>query len=155
MPDTTDPDVKTKQPLEPEVMPEPAPEPKKVKSPVPAGAAHTSGAPDLEDLGDPEDTGEGERPGRFARFSRRLWSGREFSDDAKLLVGAALETSDKVKTEAVKLVAREVRTYLEELKWKDDLKELLTSHDLEVKATFSLKAKEPAVKDPGSESSKS
>ena len=154
MSETTDPEHKSKQLLEPEVLTEPVdPDTKQAKPPVPTGV-HASSAAELDDLGDPDDTGEGERPGRFARFSRRLWSGREFSDDAKLLVGAALETSDKVKTEAVKLVAREVRTYLEELKWKDDLKELLTSHDLEVKATFSLKAKEPKPAGPDGGSSK-
>ncbi len=83
---------------------------------------------------------------RFSRFTRRILD-RELSGDARFLLGSVLETSDKAKTEAVKLVAREVRSYLEALKWKEDLRDLLTGHTLEVNATLRLRPLPPEPKD--------
>ena len=77
--------------------------------------------------------------GRLKRLGRRLLSKEDLADDTREILGAMLETSDKAKTEVVKLVAREVRTYLEELKVMDDLKDLMTSHSLELKVSMNLK----------------
>ena len=77
--------------------------------------------------------------GRLKRLGRRLMSKEDLADDTREILGAMLETSDKAKTEVVKLVAREVRTYLEELKVMDDLKDLMTSHSLELKVSMNLK----------------
>lgn len=93
---------------------------------------------------------EGAQGSRFSRFTRRILD-RELSGDARFLLGSVLETSDKAKSEAVKLVAREVRSYLEALKWKDDLRDLLTGHTLEVNATFRLRPLPPEPKDPDEE----
>lgn len=57
-----------------------------------------------------------------------------------------LSTSDKVKTEAVRMVAREVRNYLSELRLKEDLLELARSHSLEI--SISLKPLASAVSEP-------
>jgi hypothetical protein len=75
----------------------------------------------------------------LSRIARRLQNPRELSGDAKELLGAIVDTSDRAKTEMVKLVAREVRNYLQELKLRDDLHALLTGHSLEVKMSLSLK----------------
>ena len=53
------------------------------------------------------------------------------------------DTSDKAKTEAVRMIGREVRHYLEGLGLRDDLHHLLTNYRLEVKASFHL---EPLAK---------
>ena len=76
---------------------------------------------------------------RLKRLGRRLLSKEDLADDTREILGAMLETSDKAKTEVVKLVAREFRTYLEELKVMDDLKDLMTSHSLELNVSMSLK----------------
>ena len=83
-----------------------------------------------------EGTGKVER---LKRLGRRLLSKEDLADDTREILGAMLETSDKAKTEVVKLVAREFRTYLEELKVMDDLKDLMTSHSLELNVSMSLK----------------
>ena len=61
------------------------------------------------------------------------------------LLGALLDSSDKVKTEAVRQVGREVRTYLEGLGLDDAVLHLLTNYSLEVNANFRLKPLEDAV----------
>jgi len=82
---------------------------------------------------------------RFARMARRLMDRKELAEDTRDVIMAVLSTSDRAKTEAVKMVAREVRTYLEELKLKDEILELLTSHSLEV----SLHLKPLPPREPG------
>lgn len=79
------------------------------------------------------------RRSRIGRLARRLMDARELSGDAKELVGAMLETSDRAKTEIVRMTAREVRNYLQELRLKDDLLDLVTSHSLELHVSMSLK----------------
>lgn len=59
--------------------------------------------------------------------------------DPRELLGAILETGDKAKTEAVRMVAREVRSYLDALELGKDLHHLLTNYSLEIHASFSLK----------------
>ena len=60
------------------------------------------------------------------------------SDDVGLL-GSVLESGDKAKTEIVRMLAKEVRGYLEALELHKDLKHILTNYSLEVKASFHLK----------------
>lgn len=55
------------------------------------------------------------------------------------VLAGLLDSSDKVKTEAVRAFGREVRTYLEGLGIDDALMHLLTNYSLEVNASFSLK----------------
>ncbi|MCB9664150.1 MAG: hypothetical protein H6732_08540 [Alphaproteobacteria bacterium] len=82
---------------------------------------------------------EGTRRSRLiSAFTKRLQNPRQLSGDAMELLGVVLESSDRAKTEAVKMVAREVRHYLEELKLREDLYELVTSHSLEVKMSLKL-----------------
>ena len=66
---------------------------------------------------------------------------RRFVEDAKGkdLLHAVLDSSDKVKTEAVRQVGREVRTYLEGLGLDDAVLYLLTNYSLEVNASLKLK----------------
>lgn len=58
--------------------------------------------------------------------------------EAKAILGALLETGDKAKTETIRMVAREVRSYLEALELGRDLNHLLTNYSLEVKASIHL-----------------
>jgi|GEM_PF-2558119 len=81
---------------------------------------------------------------------RELLSGERL-DAAKGAIGSVLETGDKAKTEIVKMVAREVRGYLEALEIKDELKELLEDYELEVNATFKLKPLIPDAEDTSEE----
>lgn len=76
------------------------------------------------------------KPGRLYRFGRRLL---DRGDDVRELASAVIESSDRAKTEMVKMVAREVRTYLDELKLKEDVRDLMTKHSLEMHVSFSLK----------------
>lgn len=72
------------------------------------------------------------RRSRVLRFARRLMDRKDLAEDTRDLLYAILNTSDKAKTEAVRLVAREVRNYLKELKLKEDLLKLATEHSLEI-----------------------
>jgi hypothetical protein len=92
---------------------------------------------DARDDGVPEEGGRGSRV--LSRLAKRLQNPRELGGDAMELVGALIESSDRVKTEAVRMVAREVRNYLEELKLKEGLRDLVTGHSLEVHVSLSLK----------------
>ncbi len=82
--------------------------------------------------------------GRFGRLGRRLMGeddagGRSFRVDAREVLNSVLEGGDKAKTEVVKVIAREVRTYFEELGLKDDLHHLLTNYSFEVRASINLR----------------
>jgi hypothetical protein len=91
--------------------------------------------PDDDDRKDDE-----QRPSRLSRLTRRLMQGGE---EAKELASAVLETSDRAKTEMVKMVAREVRTYLDELKLKEGIMDLVQSHSLELKLSVHLAPLKP------------
>jgi hypothetical protein len=78
-----------------------------------------------------EDETESNRS-RMYRFARKLMDRRELAEDSKVLLSAFLSTSDKAKTEAVKLMAREFRGNLKELRLKEDLLDLVRSHSLEI-----------------------
>ncbi|MEQ1506958.1 MAG: hypothetical protein ABMB14_32320 [Myxococcota bacterium] len=107
---------------------------------------------------DPAEPSEGSEPGpvledetagagesnrsRMLKFARRLMDRKEIAEDTKVLLSAVLSTSDKAKTEAVRMMAREFRSYLKELKLKEDLLKLATSHSLEI--SIHLKPLAPA-----------
>ena len=71
------------------------------------------------------------------------------------ILGSVLETGDKAKTEIVRMIAKEVRGYLEALELHKDLKHILTNYSLEINASFSLKelSKEPENPENGSDES--
>lgn len=92
--------------------------------PEPANPSADAEDPVIED-----DTRNGSR---VLRFARKLMDRKELAEDTRELLNAVLDTSDKAKTEAVRLVAREVRNYLKELKLKEDLLRLATEHSLEI-----------------------
>ena len=88
-----------------------------------------------------EEFKEGPRPS-LRGFARRIL--REGEDDERRidpreLVGAVLDTGDKAKTEIVRLVAREVRGYLEALELHKDLRHILTNYSLDVHTSLSLR----------------
>lgn len=83
---------------------------------------------------------------RVLRFARRLMDRRDLAEDTKELLSALLASSDKVKTEAMRLLAREVRQYLSELKLKEDLMDLVRSHSLEI--SIHLRPLKPDEKPP-------
>jgi hypothetical protein len=91
----------------------------------------------------PSDPAEhvGDERGRtgLRRRLQRLLDRRELAEDTREVLGGMLEMSDRAKNEAVRLVAREVRNYLEELKIKEDLMRLATQHSLEIKLSVHLK----------------
>ncbi|MFZ5475850.1 MAG: hypothetical protein ACOZNI_03670 [Myxococcota bacterium] len=77
--------------------------------------------------------------GRIRRILGETEEGRSILGDAKDVIGAVLEGSDKAKTEVVRAVAREVRHYLEESGLKEDLHNLLTNYSFEVHASVNLR----------------
>jgi hypothetical protein len=91
---------------------------------------------------EPEDE---DRKGRFSRLTRLLM---DRGEDARYVLGTVLDSSDRAKTEMVRMVAREVRNYLEALKLTDDLRDFATHHSLEVKASFRLKPLGPEPEEP-------
>lgn len=96
----------------------PPPEPERSEGPIPADDRQRTG---------------------LRRRLQRLLDRRELAEDTREVLGGMLEMSDRAKTEAVRLVAREVRNYLEELKIKEDLLKLATSHSLELNLSVKLK----------------
>jgi hypothetical protein len=91
-------------------------------------------AEDEEELPDLEAGEEGDRhrTSRLLRLARRLMDRKELAEDTRDLLISAAVMSDKAKSEAVRMVAREARAYLEDLGLKDDLRSLLTGYSLEV-----------------------
>jgi len=59
--------------------------------------------------------------------------------DPRELMGAVLDTGDKAKTEIVRMLAREVRGYLEALELHKDLRHILTNYSLDIHTNLSLK----------------
>ena len=98
------------------------------------GGDDDTNEPTAEEPGGEEEAplDEDTRSSRVMRFAKRLIDRRDIAEETKELLSAVVHTSDKAKTEAVRLVAREVRGYLKELKLKETLVDLATSHSLEV-----------------------
>lgn len=86
-----------------------------------------------------EDPDDDDLGGRFSRFTRRLME----PGDGRKVLSAMWETSDRAKTEAVRMVAREVRSYLDALDLKEDVLELVRGHSLEINASLRLKPLAP------------
>lgn len=103
------------------------------------------------DIDDNVEDGDAPRPRLLSRLAHRLRNPGELGEDALELLGTVVESSDRAKTEMVRMVAREVRTYLEELKLKDDVRELITGHSLEMHLSLSLKPLAGADKEGGGE----
>jgi hypothetical protein len=101
----------------------------------------------------PEDTSDGgaeqgRRRGRrgLRETARRLLEEPGAVREAKEALGAVIDTSDKAKTEIIRMVGREVRAYLEGLGMKDGILHLLTHYSLEVNASLHLKPLNPQQK---------
>ncbi|TNE92864.1 MAG: hypothetical protein EP330_00340 [Deltaproteobacteria bacterium] len=82
---------------------------------------------------------EDDERGLFGRFTRKLRDRRELTDDAWKAVGAVISTSDRAKSDFIRMLGREVRHYLDGLQLTEDLRELVTNHSLEVHASLHLK----------------
>jgi hypothetical protein len=89
---------------------------------------------------------EGSRIGLRRRLGRLL-DRKELVEDTQSMLGGVLDVSDRAKTELVRLMARELRHYLDEMKVKEEVMELITSHSLEVKLSLHLKPLVDAVTD--------
>lgn len=66
--------------------------------------------------------------------------------EARAILSSLWETGDKARMEIVRLIAREVRGYLEAMELHKDLNHLITNYSLEVHASFHLKPLPDAVK---------
>jgi|GEM_PF-7019885 len=78
----------------------------------------------------------------FRKFAKKILPDDGVSTsslDPKELLSSVLQLSDKARTEAVRLVAKEFRGYLEALEVKEDVHDFLTSYSVEVNASFRLK----------------
>jgi hypothetical protein len=105
--------------------------------------------------------GEGDRrrserhEGRLRDLARRILADRERPardpeeeserdgyvplETAREMMASLLETGDRAKTEMVRMVAREVRHYLTELKLGHELRNMLDNYELDVHATFAFR----------------
>lgn len=101
-----------------------------------------------EKLRDGEPPHRERREGRLRDLARRLLTEPEGGDvgsedrtrmNAGEMLGAFLETGDKARSEVARMIAREVRSYLDALEIGDDLKDLLTNYSLEVHANLHLR----------------
>ncbi|MEZ4323204.1 MAG: hypothetical protein R3F61_37415 [Myxococcota bacterium] len=106
----------------------------------PAKGGKEPAAEEREPEVDPEEVG------RWRRFTRRLLDRKELADDTRELLAAVLSTSDKAKSELVRMTGREVRHYLDGLALKDDLLDIATNYKLEVHASFHLEPIAKALK---------
>jgi hypothetical protein len=73
-----------------------------------------------------------ETQGRIFRFARKLMDRKDLGVDTRELLHSMAVTSDKAKTEAMKLIAREVRSYLDEMHLEDLIHQVLQSYSVEV-----------------------
>ena len=80
--------------------------------------------------------------GRFRSFRKRILGeeeGRSLFGDAKDVMGGILNSSEKVRGELFRAIAREIRAYLEESGLKDDVHNLLTNYAAEVHLSVNLR----------------
>jgi nitrogen-specific signal transduction histidine kinase len=94
-----------------------------------------------------DEAAEGPRRG-IRGAARRLLEDAPTLDEAKELLGTVLDGSDRARSELVRMVGREVRTYLEGLGLPDGLKHIAENYSLEVNASLRLK---PLKKEPASD----
>lgn len=130
------------------------------KSDKNADREETSGGAHEPRRGSPRGSdSEHRREGRLRDFARRILAERgerppkERDDEderdgyvplevARDAVFSLLETGDRAKTEMVRMVAREVRHYLDELRLSESLEHVARHYKLEVHASFALEPKE-------------
>ncbi len=80
--------------------------------------------------------------GRFRSIKKRILGeeeGKSLFGDAKDVLGSVLEGSEKLRGELFRVVAREVRAYLEESGLKDDVHSLLTNYAFELHLSMNLR----------------
>ncbi len=80
--------------------------------------------------------------GRFRSFRKRILGeeeGRSLFGDARDVVGGILNSSEKVRGELFRAIARELRAYMEESGLKDDVHNLLTNYAAEVHLSVNLR----------------
>ena len=87
----------------------------------------------------------GAREPRLRDLAKRLLSDEEdkIGVSPREVLGAVIDSGDKAKSEVVRMVARDVRTYLEGLGLHEDLRHLMTNYSLDVHASFRLKPLAP------------
>ena len=86
-----------------------------------------------------EPSGPHTEEGRRSRFSRITKVLMDRGEDARSVLGTVWDSSDRARSEMVKIFAREVRNYLDGMKLTEDLRDFATHHTLEVQASFRLK----------------
>ena len=98
-----------------------------------------------------DETKRGREP-RLRDFARRLLTDDEEKGiSPREVLGAVIDGGDKAKTELVRMVAREVRTYLEGLGLHEDVLHLMTNYSLDVSASFRLRPLTEEVESPAEE----
>ncbi len=102
----------------------------------PTDVPEESKASEAEEGSNPK---EGGARARIRGVAKRLLDEPVGIEEAKELIGSVLDGSDRARSEIVRLVGREVRTYLDGLGIQDDLKHVVENYSLEVKASVHLK----------------
>lgn len=97
---------------------------------------------------EPEELGTDEEESRFRRLARKLMDRRELADDTRDLMTSFLATSDKAKSDLIRMAGREVRHYIDGLNLKQDLLDIATNYKLEIHASVHLSPIAEALADP-------
>lgn len=101
-----------------------------------------------DDVESEEPQPEGE-DSRLRRFARRILDRKELAEDTKDLLTGMLATSDKAKSDFIRMMGREVGHWLDGLNLKQDLLDVATNYKLELHASVHLsplaKAVEPTT----------
>ncbi len=92
-------------------------------------------------MSEPEEptVSEEEEDSRLRRFARRILDRKELAEDTKDLLAGLLATSDKAKSDLIRMMGREVGHWLEGLNLKNELLDIATNHKLEIRATLHLR----------------
>ena len=80
------------------------------------------------------------KDGAIRSFARRLIGDDEKErKETREVISSLIDSGDKAKTEVVRILAKELRSYVGALDIHKDLHHLMTNYSLEVNASFSLK----------------
>ena len=82
---------------------------------------------------------EKSEPGRIKGFAKKILGDVDEDGRAKDVVSSLFEMGDKARMETVRLLAKEVRGYVEAIELDKGLSELMTNYSLDITASFRLR----------------
>lgn len=101
----------------------------------------------MSDEVDPPTPDVGDEDSRLRKFARRILDRKELAEDTKDLLSGMLATSDKAKSDFIRMMGREVGHWLDGLNLKQDLLDVATNYKLEIHASVHLSPLAKALAD--------